>query len=214
MEPVHLADKDALLIVDLQNDFLPGGALAVPGGNEVIPVLNAYIERFYRHWLPVYASRDWHPANHCSFAAQGGPWPPHCIAGSRGAEFADSLRLPVSATVLSKAAADSDAYSAFQGTGLADTLRTDGIERLFIGGLATDYCVRHTVLDALSNGFETFLLRDAIRAVEVHPGDGEAAVQDMIRHGAQPISLEDIGPGRHVGPSDGLRGIAREARHG
>lgn len=193
MASIHLTEGDALLIVDVQNDFLPGGSLAVPGGNNVLPVLNAYIGRFVQHSLPVYASRDWHPADHCSFTQQGGIWPQHCVAGTRGAEFSDSLQLPETATVVSKASTPgSDAYSAFQDTGLADALRARAVGRLFIGGLATDYCVLNTVKDALSEGFEVALLLDAIAAVDVRPGDGEAAIRTMTQSGALPVVLEDI----------------------
>ena len=181
---------DALLVVDVQNDFLPGGSLAVSHGDEVVPVLNRYIGIFEAHGLPVYATRDWHPERHCSFHAQGGPWPPHCIAHTRGAEFAATLRLPSAATAISKAtSADRDAYSGFEGTDLDPRLRAAGIHRLFIGGLATDYCVLNTVRDARQLGYGVFLLADAIRAVDVEPGDGQRAEAEMARLGAQRISL-------------------------
>lgn len=176
---------DALLVVDMQNDFLPGGALAVPHGDEVIPVLNRCIAVFVEKKLPVYASRDWHPANHCSFKAQGGAWPPHCIADSAGASFAANLDLPSDATVISKAdTPQHDAYSAFDGTELDARLKAAGIKRLFAGGLATDYCVLHSVQDALALGYQVVLLADAVRAVEVQPGDGEHALYKMHGMGA------------------------------
>ncbi|MGD2062807.1 MAG: nicotinamidase [Nitrospirota bacterium] len=176
---------DALLVVDVQNDFLPGGSLAVPHGDEVIDPLNDYIEVFHRRGLPIFASRDWHPADHVSFAAQGGPWPPHCVAGTEGAEFPASLRLPAEAEVIPKATqVDSDAYSAFQGTGLAEELHSREIVRLFVGGLATDYCVRATAEDAISAGFGVALLSDAVRAVNVRPHDGEEALRAMEEEGA------------------------------
>lgn len=182
---------DALLIVDVQNDFLPGGSLAVPHGDEVVPVLNRYLRAFQN--LPVYATRDWHPERHCSFKAQGGPWPPHCVAGTRGAEFAATLRLPPSAAIISKAATpEQDAYSGFQGTDLDAQLRAANIRRLFIGGLATDYCVLNTVRDALKLGYEVLLLIDAIRAVDVQPGDGLRAEQEMVSLGAQRITVEEV----------------------
>lgn len=185
--------RDALVIVDLQNDFLPGGALAVPAGHAVIPPLNTLIDRFQAHARPIVATRDWHPSDHCSFQAQGGPWPPHCIAEGAGAAFAADLRLPAEAHIVSKATAPAfEAYSGFEGTELADWLQANGIERLVIGGLATDYCVRHTVEDACRNGFEVVVVSEAIRAVEVNPGDAEAAVTSMRAHGAHFASLEAI----------------------
>ncbi len=186
-------EGDALIVVDLQNDFLPGGALAVPGGDRVIAPLNHYIERFHRAHLPVVATRDWHPENHCSFFEQGGTWPPHCIAGTEGAAFADTLELPADAVIVSKAdSPERDAYSGFQGTDLAERLRQMGVHRLFIGGLATDYCVLNTVMDALREAFEVFLLTDAIGAVEAESGDGEQAVEQMRAEGARPITTEDL----------------------
>jgi nicotinamidase/pyrazinamidase len=189
MPGIFLDKADALIIVDVQNDFLPGGALAVDQGNAILPALNTYIDLFRRRGLSVYASRDWHPALHCSFLAQGGVWPPHCIAGTEGAAFPPALALPDAALVVSKAVtANQDAYSAFQGTRLADELRKGQKKRLFIGGLATDYCVLNTVLDALKEGFQVMLLLDAIKAVNVHPGDGDAAVNTMLQHGAVPVT--------------------------
>jgi len=181
---------DACIIVDVQNDFLPGGSLAVPHGDEVIPVLNDYLRRFSGLHLPVFITRDWHPPDHCSFRAQGGPWPAHCVAGSAGAAFAPSLELPAHAVVISKpGAADRETYSGFEGTDLETRLRAATVRRLFIGGLATDYCVLHTVRDAIERGFTVFLLRDAIRAVNVEAGDGARAETEMLRLGAVPLEL-------------------------
>ncbi|MDH5536315.1 MAG: isochorismatase family protein [Betaproteobacteria bacterium] len=186
---------DTLLLVDVQNDFLPGGALAVPDGDAVIPVLNRYVAAALAARVPIYASRDWHPPDHCSFKAQGGPWPPHCMAGTPGAKFAAALDLPAKAEVISKAATtDKDAYSAFEGTGLADDLRGKGVKRLLIGGLATDYCVLNSVRDALKHGFEVLLLTDAIRAVNVKPRDGDEAQAEMLRLGARPVTFGDLNP--------------------
>jgi nicotinamidase/pyrazinamidase len=193
MSQVTLNNADALVIVDVQNDFLPGGSLAVRDGDAVIPVLNGYIDRFREQGLNIYATRDWHPPDHCSFRKQGGPWPPHCIAGSPGAEFAAALRLPARTIVISKATTPGkDAYSGFEGTDLAERCRKAGQERLFIGGLATDYCVLNTVLDALKSGFKVLLLEDAIRAVNVTPGDGERAIGKMRAAGAIPIRQSDV----------------------
>ncbi len=191
---ITLADGDALLIVDVQNDFLPGGALAVPEGNRVVPVLNAYIASFTRRGLPVVATRDWHPPDHCSFQDQGGPWPVHCVADTAGADFAAGLDLPEDVLIVSKGtASDRDAYSGFQDTGLHETLQRRKVRRLFIGGLATDYCVQATVLDARKLGYEVCLLTDAIRAVDLQAGDGERAIARMVAAGASPITVAELG---------------------
>ncbi len=192
-EPIRLQPGDALVVVDVQNDFLPGGALPVPDGDAVIAPLNAWIARFTARRLPVVATRDWHPPNHCSFREQGGPWPPHCIAGTPGAGFAAALELPDDAWIVSKATTPaSEAYSGFEGTDLAERLRAAGVRRLFVGGLATDYCVLNTVKDALREGFTVFLLTDAIRAVNVHPGDGDKAIAEMTDAGAVPVTFADL----------------------
>ncbi len=189
---VNVGKEHALLIVDVQNDFLPGGSLAVPHGDEVIPVLNRYIALAQSRGAPVFASRDWHPGNHCSFRAHGGSWPEHCVAGTPGAAFAPGLELPRDAVIISKAMReDADAYSSFEGTDLAPRLRKLGVKHVLVGGLATDYCVLHTVRDALKSGFEVLLLQDAIRAVNVQPGDGERAERQMAQAGAVAIRIED-----------------------
>jgi nicotinate phosphoribosyltransferase len=177
----RLASGDALLIVDVQNDFLPGGGLAVPDGNAVVPILNRYLDNFSKQCLPILITRDWHPGNHCSFKKQGGPWPEHCVAQTFGAKFPAALNLPESAQIISKAThPDQDAYSGFQDTDLDHRLKSQGVRRLFIGGLATDYCVLNTVKDALKSGYTVFLLQDAVRAVNLNPGDGEKALQEMV----------------------------------
>lgn len=179
---------DALVIVDLQNDFLPGGALAVGDGDAVIEPLNRAIAAFDQAGLPVFATRDWHTPDHCSFQPQGGIWPPHCVADSAGAAFASALHLG-GATVVSKAVTSTeDAYSGFQGTTLAAQLRERGVRRVFVGGLATDYCVLNTVLDALKQGFEVVLLEDAMRAVDVQAGDGDKAIAQMRAAGAASLA--------------------------
>jgi len=190
---LQLQPGDVLLVTDIQNDFLPGGSLAVAGGDEVVPLLNRYIDAFVAQGLPVYATRDWHPAGHCSFHAQGGPWPVHCVAGTHGAAFAATLTLPPDTTLISKATSpDQEAYSSFQGTDLDSRLRAAGICRLFIGGLATDYCVLNTVRDARRLGYAVVLLTDAIRAVDVQPGDGKRAEAEMVGLGAQPLTLNGL----------------------
>ena len=193
-EDPGLKKGDALIIVDVQNDFLPGGSLAVPQGEEVILALNRYIEIVQSKGLPIFATRDWHPPAHSSFKEQGGPWPDHCVADSWGARFAPELSLPNSAVVISKGREiDEDAYSGFRGTDLDERLRSAGIRRLLIGGLATDVCVLNTVRDALGHGYGVLLLEDAIKAVNVHPDDGEKAVEEMTRLGAIPIRWEMLG---------------------
>lgn len=186
---------DALIVVDVQRDFLPGGNLGVRGGDAVVPVMNRYLEHFRCRKLPLYATRDWHPKDHCSFKAQGGPWPPHCIADSEGAEFADNLDLGEDVWVISKATTiEKDAYSGFEGTDLAERLRKQNVRRLFIGGLATDYCVFNTVKDALKEGFQVLLLEDGVRGVDVNAGDSEKAINEMHALGARSVRLEDLEP--------------------
>ncbi|MCS7254338.1 MAG: bifunctional nicotinamidase/pyrazinamidase [Armatimonadota bacterium] len=190
---LKLTAKDALIIVDVQRDFCHGGALAVPNGDAVVEPLNSYVEAFKATGLPIVATRDWHPPNHVSFRERGGLWPPHCVQGTTGAEFHPDLKLPEDAIVISKAThPDEEAYSGFEGTELAELLRGKGITRLFVGGLATDYCVKMTVLDALRLGFTTLLLEDAIKGVDVNPGDSERAIEEMLSNGAIAINLSDL----------------------
>nr|WP_036228309.1 isochorismatase family protein [Massilia sp. JS1662] len=194
MSAIHLDKQDALLIIDMQVDFLPGGALGVTGGHEVVAPINHLIELYQAQDLPIFASRDWHPQDHCSFAAQGGPWPPHCVADTAGAAFAAELALPDDAIVISKAdTAPVDAYSAFGGTDLAAQLRARGVERVTVVGLATDYCVLNTVTDALEEGFDTLIVPEAMRAVDVNPGDGRRALDRMVARGAVPVRLGEFG---------------------
>ena len=188
----------AVLVIDVQRDFCPGGALAVPGGDRVVPVLNQVLRAAQARRLAVYATRDWHPRHSSHFVAGGGPWPPHCVAGSPGAKFHPDLRLPEDAQIVSTGVeATSDGYSAFDGclgdgTALADDLRRRGITRLVAGGLATDYCVRHSVLDAMRRGWRVTLVTDAIAAVELTPGDGERALADMRAGGAELIPSAEL----------------------
>ena len=174
---------DALIVVDVQRDFCPGGALAVPRGDEVVPVINRLLG--LTAW-PVVATRDWHPADHCSFAPQGGLWPPHCVADTPGAAFHPALDAARIGEVVSKAARrEAEAYSGFQGTDLAARLAARGIRRVFVVGLATDYCVKATALDARRAGLDVVVLTDAIRGVEVRPGDSQAAIEEMRRAGVR-----------------------------
>jgi len=189
---------DALVVVDVQNDFCPGGSLAVPEGDRVVPVLNRYVARFREFKAPIYASRDWHPPVTKHFEAYGGVWPPHCVQGTKGAEFHPTLALPPEAVILSKGMdPDQDAYSCFQaqdvdGMDFAVSLGESGIQRLFVGGLATDYCVRSTVLDALHEGFQVVVLQDAVAAVNVKPGDGERAIEEMRAAGATFVTFDNL----------------------
>ena len=188
-----LGKNDALVVVDVQNDFLRGGALPVPEGDRVIPFLNDYIRLFRAAHAKVYATRDWHPPNHTSFQAYGGPWPAHCIQESEGAKFHPDLNLPDDVTVISKAMdPNRESYSGFDGTALVEELRMNEIARLFVGGLATDYCVKNTVLDGLAFGFEVALLSDATRGINVKPDDVEKAVEAMTLRGAKTAILEDF----------------------
>lgn len=195
MNDATLQPTDALLLVDVQNDFLPAGALGIPGADAIVPILNEYLRHFARRHLPIFASRDWHPENHCSFHEQGGRWPAHCVAHTLGAAFAPDLQLPPLAITISKGTTpEREALSAFAGTDLATQLRARGVRRLFIGGLATDYCVLHTVCDGLRRDFRVHLLTDAIRAVDLSRGDGELAVAEMQRCGALLTTLEEFRP--------------------
>jgi nicotinamidase/pyrazinamidase len=198
MGPSHSNDiilkaGDALVAVDIQNDFFAQGSLPVPQAEEVVPIINRYIELFHAKALPIFTTRDWHPPKHSSFKEQGGPWPVHCVAGTKGAEFHKDFKLPSSGVIISAATTVAkDAYSGFEGTGLDEQMKSLGIGRLFIGGLATDYCVLNTVKDAIKHGYAVFLLEDATRAVNVKPGDGENAVEEMVRLGAVPIEFDNI----------------------
>lgn len=187
-------ETSALILVDVQRDFCSGGALPVPEGDSIAPVLNRYVQKFAAAGAPIYATRDWHPPNHISFTSQGGSWPQHCVQNTDGAAFHPGLELPERVTIVSKALEpSSDAYSGFEGTNLAEDLRNQGINRLFIGGLATDYCVKHTVLDALDLGFDVILLEDAIRGVDVTAGDSDKAIRDMVEKGAKTATFDQIG---------------------
>lgn len=184
---------DALLIIDFQNDFLPGGCLGVSGGDAAVHVLNRYIASFHGRGLPVIVTRDWHPPNHCSFEVRGGVWPPHCIAGTHGAAFPSNLRLPCDSIIISKATtSEQEAYSGFESTDLCARLRDLGVRRLFVSGVGTEYSVYLTVRDALRLGFRIVVLEDAVCAVDLAAGDGERALENMRRLGAQLVRLEAI----------------------
>ncbi|WP_340690560.1 nicotinamidase [Hydrogenobacter thermophilus] len=191
---VKLTDKDALIVVDMQNDFMPWGALPVPDGDKIVPKLNAYIDIFSSRGLPVYFTRDWHPPDHISFVENGGVWPPHCVQNTEGAKFHKDLRIPKdNKFIISKGTSkDFDAYSGFQGTMLDSLLQERGIRRVFVGGVATDYCVKNTVMGALNLEYQAFLLIDATKGVDVKPGDTERAIDEMLSSGAVAIEFENL----------------------
>jgi nicotinamidase/pyrazinamidase len=189
---VAIDKHSVLIVVDVQNDFCPGGALAVSHGDEVVLALNRYIARFTEAHAPIIFTRDWHPPNHSSFKSQGGPWPPHCVQNSNGAKFHPNLIIPVDAEIISKADRNDEAYSFFTGTSMVQRLRERGIRRLLVGGLAIDYCVKWTVLDGLKHGFEVYHLDDASLGVNVNPGDSESALREMVAKGAKRIRFGDL----------------------
>lgn len=193
-----MESKKALLIVDMQNDFCPGGALAVPDGDRIVPILNKYMMFFSRRKWPIFASRDWHPKETKHFKQFGGLWPKHCVQDTKGARLHSDLRLPKEIIVLSKGMdPDKDSYSAFQavdskGTEFFELLKTSGINELWVGGLATDYCVKSSVLDALKLGFKVKLLIDGIKGVNLKPKDSEQAIEEMVSRGAEKMTLEEL----------------------
>jgi len=191
---VSIETDSGLLVVDMQNCFLPGGSLAVAEGDEVIPVINRYAALFAEEGRPVFASRDWHPQETIHFQK----WPVHCVQETEGAEFHPDLHLPHDVTVVSKGMdPQQDAYSAFQaiderGRLLGDVLRERGVRRLYVCGLALDYCVRYSALDAVRAGMEVTLLVDATRAVNVELHDAEKAIEDLVRAGVRLATVEMV----------------------
>jgi nicotinamidase/pyrazinamidase len=185
--------RTALIVVDMQRDFLPGGALAVSCGDEIIPVLNEYIRLFESGKELVVFTRDWHPEGHSSFVTHGGIWPVHCVRGARGADIDARLEFPPTCLLVSKAISqEKEAYSAFDGTRLAEYLVDLGVDQVFVGGVATDYCVKSTALDGVANGFEVFVLKDGIRGVDLKPGDSTKAVEEMRKAGARLVTLDEV----------------------
>ena len=186
-------DRSALLIVDVQNDFCTGGALAVPGSEAVVAAVNRYIADAIAHDLPIYASRDWHPRDTSHFRPHG-VWPVHCVQDSQGARFHPDLRLPPGAIVISKGAdAIRHGYSAFDGrtadgTPFLEDLRRRSVTHLYVGGLATDYCVKHSAIDAASHGMRVTVLEDAISGVDLQPGDSTRAIAEMRDKGADVVT--------------------------
>ena len=199
----------ALVIVDVQNDFCPGGTLAVAGGDRVAAPLARLAARCAAAGLPVFASRDWHPPDTAHFQNAGGPWPVHCVRDTPGAELHPDLVLPPEAVILSKGVdPQADGYSAFEardeaGRDLVELLRAAGVDHLLVGGLATDYCVRATVLAALARGLRVSLLTDAVAGVNVQPGDAQRAVREMVAAGAQLVTTDQVTVN---GPDQGGKG--------
>ena len=181
-----MARKKALVVVDVQNDFCPGGSLAVAHGDEVVAPLNKLMKEFLDRGEPVYKTRDWHPEKTKHFAAYGGTWPIHCVQNSHGAEFHPDLLDDPRITTISKGFDErADGYSGFDGTQLGQLLRDEGVEEVWVGGLATDYCVKQTVIDGVREGFRVKALADAMRAVNVQPDDGKKAIEEMRNAGAE-----------------------------
>lgn len=191
--------KKALVVVDVQNDFCPGGSLAVANGDEVVAPLNRLIREFLDRGEPVFKTRDWHPAKTKHFAAYGGTWPIHCVQGTRGAEFHPALLHDSHVTIISKGTNESaDGYSGFDGTNLAQLLRDKDVDEIWVGGLATDYCVKQTVLDALRHGFKVKAIANAMRPVNIDPNDGARAIEEMRNAGA-----EIVGNAKQAAGSEG-----------
>src|SRR5256885_10898826 len=183
--------KKALIVVDVQNDSCPGGSLAVATGDEVVAPLNELMKEFLDRGEPVFKTRDWHPPTAKHFAAYGGIWPVHCVRNTPGAEFHPDLFDDPRITIISKGIDENaDGYSGFDGTNLAQILRDQKVKEGWVGGLATDYCVKHTVLDALEQGFEVKALAEAMRAVNVTPADGPQALEEMRAAGAEIVGNE------------------------
>lgn len=190
---MKIGTDDALIIVDVQNDFCPGGSLAVDGGDNVATAISGLATHFRNAGARIFATQDWHPENHSSFVEQGGPWLAHCVQDSNGAQFHANLRLPIGTSIIRKGSDPAvDAYSGFLDSQLEEQLLRAKTKRVFVGGLATDYCVLNTVLDARKLGFETLLVEDAIAAVNVAPGDSDKAIQKMKDAGAETVTIERI----------------------
>jgi nicotinamidase/pyrazinamidase len=186
---IKLDKRCALIIEDMQNDFMPNGTLPVPDADRIVPVLNKYAEMFASKKLPIVATRDWHPPDHISFKQRGGEWPVHCVKDTLGAEFLKDLKIPGDATVISKATErDVEAYSSFKGTDLAKKLDQSGVKRIFIGGVATEYCVKETALDAIRLGFDVVILKDAVKGIQY----SDKAIEEMLSKGVKIAIINDI----------------------
>ena len=197
-EQLTVCAGDILIIVDVQGCFLPGGVLGVSGADRIIPLLNRVIGIFVEMELPVLLSRDWHPLNHCSFRERGGPWPRHCVQNTPEAGFSPELKLPGGVAVFSKGTdPDREEYSAWlakdeEGKTLRERIGELSAKRLFIGGLTTEYCVLNTIKDARLDDYDMYVIEDAVRAVDVNPGDGAKALEEMVALGATLVGSETI----------------------
>ncbi len=193
-----MRNRSALVIVDLQNDFCPGGSLPVPGGDAIVPVVNRYLDLFRAAGIPVFFTMDWHPQKTVHFKRFGGSWPPHCVQGTDGARFHPGLKVPDDAVIMTKGESpEEDSYSGFDGHGpegvsLEGALQDRSITHIYIGGLATDYCVRATALDGIKKGFMVTVLLDAIKGVELKPGDSDKALEEMMARGADTSTIDEI----------------------
>ncbi|HIP56787.1 MAG TPA: nicotinamidase [Ignisphaera aggregans] len=193
MARIRITRFDALIIVDMQRDFMPGGALPVPEADTIVPIINRYIQIFENRGATVVATRDWHPVNHISFTTRGGPWPPHCIQGTSGAEFHPDLALPESTVIVSKATdPDKEAYSGFDGTNLNNILRERGVNRIFVCGVATNYCVKATAIDGIKLGYTVIVLLDAVKGIDIPPGSVDMALNEMLDAGIILATQHDI----------------------
>lgn len=189
---VRITTKDALIVVDMQNDFMPDGVLPVKDADKIIPTINRYIDIFEKKGNPVFFTRDWHPENHISFKDYGGIWPAHCVQNTKGAQFHQDLKIPSdNKFIISKGNyPDFDAYSGFQGTLLDSLLKERGIKRIFVCGVATDFCVKNTVLGGINLGYQVFILKDAIKPV--FPEKENEVLKELLNNTAVAITLEDI----------------------
>ncbi|ACS90721.1 nicotinamidase [Thermococcus sibiricus] len=180
---------EALVIVDMQRDFMPGGALPVPEGDKIIPTIEELIKQFKRKDALIVATRDWHPHNHISFRERGGPWPKHCVQNTNGAEIV--VKLPDDVIIISKAdEPDKEAYSGFEGTNLAEILKEKGVKKVYICGVATEYCVRATALDALKHDFEVYLVKNAVKGIR--PEDEEKVLRELKEKGVEIVSSTEL----------------------
>lgn len=189
---LRLTQKDALIVVDMQRDFMPDGVLPVSDADKIVPVINRYIHKFEEMQLPVFFTRDWHPAEHISFKGYGGVWPPHCVAATEGAQFHPDLKIPSdNKFIISKGTSpDFDAYSGFQGTELEPLLRERGVKRLFVCGVATDFCVKSTALGGINLGFQVFVLEDGIKGV--FPDKTQQAINKLLSEGAVFVNYDEV----------------------